>query len=147
MKKQEQNSKKCQSIKENIVNINKQIDSLYKIISEKKKEISNKDTQKTILTQKMKNMMVKYGVSLDFIADTFMPNPALSILKSLSDLVGAPQARDIEKMMNAISSFEKEIEKIEKDIMAVGLKLRRLQTQREDLVREMRFLGCSRIKA
>lgn len=137
-------NQRCEEIKRKLNEVNKQIAAHEKTISVHKEKAKNFKQEKDIIKAEMKNMMTKYGVSLDYVADAFIPNPLLAIAKGSGDILGSPSAKRIEEMMKKIQKKEMEISKLEQKIMELGQKIRSLVFQRDDLVQDWRYSGCGR---
>ncbi|MDH5722921.1 MAG: hypothetical protein OEY94_06335 [Alphaproteobacteria bacterium] len=135
--KNDQDRKK---IKSEMDEINTHIGVFEDKIRYKKKRIAGLEQERNITRKKMKNLMSEYGVSVDFIADAFIPNPYLAVAKGMTDYMNAPSIKDIKNHMDKVDRLEKTIKNTEDEIFHIGTKIRQSVDIRDDLVRKWRYL-------
>ena len=141
-----ENIEKCKKLKHELDDINVQIALRENKIQELKKEMNMVGKGEDEVRADLKNKMTRYGVSKDFIIDALVPNKIAAILKAGSDVIGAPEAREIENLMIQVQKLKKIIKTKEKDIIKEGLQIRPLMLQRDELVKDWRFSGCGKKK-
>ncbi len=138
------NTEKCFDMRSQIDSLVQKIESYRSEISYLKQDINALDNEIRHKRSDMKNKMTSYGVSRDFVADAFVPNPVAAIAKGTSDFLGASSAREIENLMDEISEIKDRISGKESEIMGIGREINALTREKEDLVAEWRYLGCGR---
>ncbi|MCB1650743.1 MAG: hypothetical protein KDI46_01690 [Alphaproteobacteria bacterium] len=144
MKVYEKNEQKCAELKNQLNDKIREISIYEDQISQIKQSKNTLDNQIRYLETNVKNMMTSYGVSIDFIADAFIPNSYLAIAKGGYDLSQAPKASEIENAMNRIKVMKKEVKNKENEIMNIGMQIRSLTIEKEDLIQKWRFSGCQK---
>ena len=88
----------------------------------------------------MKNLMTRYGVSVDFVADALIPNPLIAVAKGTYDMYQSPSIKEIKDHMDKVDGLEKKIKNTEDEIFQIGTRIRSSVDKRDDLVRTWRYL-------